>query len=339
MPWYRHLLWPFAILYGLGVWFRNRLFDYRILPTRKFEVPVICIGNLETGGTGKSPMVNYVVDLLLRSDFKVAVLSRGYGRRTNGFVEVNSDSKSKEVGDEPLQCKRRFPNATVVVCENRVKGIETLLKLPFPPTVILMDDGFQHRWVTPSLSLLVTSASFSFNKNHLLPVGSLRESSAEAKRANAVIYTGIDNEAQLGTSEHGSMFETKTVSGKLVQFHGQNLDSDKINGCLLFSGIANPDRFRISAKEKLNVVGHTVFPDHHHFTVSDLESLRKKLDSFGTSANALVTTEKDAVRLIGSSVLNELEQIPMFYLPIETQFLGNQAERFDKMMLDHAKHA
>ena len=166
MPWYRHLLWPFAIVYGIFVWLRNRLFDFGVLPSKEFAVPIICVGNLETGGTGKSPLVNYVVQVLANNGRSVAVLSRGYGRLTKGFRLVSVSSLASEVGDEPLQLKRRLPKVNVAVCENRVQGIEKLLASSQKPDVIVMDDGFQHRWVKPSLSILVTPSRNPFWKNY-----------------------------------------------------------------------------------------------------------------------------------------------------------------------------
>jgi tetraacyldisaccharide 4'-kinase len=336
MPWYRHLLWPFAVLYGLGVWFRNRLFDFGVLPSKQFDVPIICVGNLEAGGTGKSPVVLYILKLLSENGLNVAMLSRGYGRKTKGFRLVSESDLTADVGDEPLQAKLRFPNLTIAVCGNRVKGIEQLLALEIRTDVIVMDDGFQHRWVKPSFSLLVTRSGFPFWKNHLLPVGTLREAKSEESRADALTVIGDDSfEAPFQVRS----FKAKIEVSDLIQISGDEMDYSKIESVVLLSGIANSHRFEHLAKQKFGVLEHMKFGDHHNYTVSDLQSLRKKLDSFGAAAQAVVTTEKDAARLRNSSLLKELGQIPVFYLPIDISFDANDKQRFDEMILQHGKHA
>ncbi|MCB9187205.1 MAG: tetraacyldisaccharide 4'-kinase [Flavobacteriales bacterium] len=336
MPWYRHLLWPFAVLYGLGVWFRNRLFDLGILPSKQFDVPTICAGNLEAGGTGKSPVVLYILKLLSGNGFNVAMLSRGYGRKTTGFRLVSESDSVADVGDEPLQAKFRFPNLTIAVCEDRVKGIEQLLASENRPDAIVMDDGFQHRWVKPSFSLLVTRSGFPFWRNHLLPVGSLREAKSERKRADALVVIG-DDSVELPFQEMS--FKAKIEVSDLIQISGTETDVLKIETVVLLSGIANSHRFEHLAKQKFSVLEHLKFGDHHNYTVSDIQLLRKKLDSFGATAQAVVTTEKDAVRLKNSSLLNELGQTPVFYLPIDISFDANDSQKFDQMILEHGKHA
>lgn len=338
MPCYRHFLWPFALLYGAFVWCRNRLFGRGILSSKEFRTPIICIGNLETGGTGKSPLVSYVVNLLLQYDRKVAVISRGYGRKTKGFKQVEIESLASEVGDEPLQLKLRHPDAVVVVCENRVRGIERLLAENPMLDVIIMDDGFQHRWVKPSLSVLVTPSKRPFWKNHLLPVGDLRESRSEAKRAEVVVLTGEGGADAIENSSNQLIFRSSTQTTKLQQFSGPYLNVEDIKQVVLISGIANAQRFKHSAAQNYSVVRHLKFADHHPYHSDDLQSLRN-LDSFGSAVNAVITTEKDAARLRNSSVLKQLEMTPMFFLPIEVEFSEKQKNRFDKMILDHGKYA
>jgi len=337
MPWYRHLLWPVAILYGIVVWIRNRLFDFGILSSREFDVPVICVGNLEAGGTGKSPLVNYVVALLVRNNRNVAVLSRGYGRSTKGFLLVDVTSSALEIGDEPLQAKRRFPNVAIAVCENRVKGIEQLLKTPPKPDVIVMDDGFQHRWVKPSLSILVTPSRKPFWKNYFLPVGTLREAKAESRRADLLVVSGSEEGCVSDSIFNGTTFHSKIVSGELVQFSGAKMSVSDIQDVVLFSGIANEQRFEESVSKNHKVRKHLKFADHHNYTLGNLSTLRN-LDSFGTTVNAVIATEKDAARLANSTILEELKNVPMFFLPINIVF-GEMTSEFDKRILEHGKHA
>lgn len=336
MPWYQHLLWPFAVLYGLGVWFRNRLFDLGIFPSKQFDIPIICVGNLEAGGTGKSPVVLHILKLLSENGLNVAMLSRGYGRKTKGFRLVSESDSVADVGDEPLQAKLRFPNLTIAVCEDRVKGIEQLLASEDRPDVIVMDDGFQHRWVKSSFSLLVTRSGFPFWRNHLLPVGTLREAKSEKRRAGALVVVGEDS---VEIPFQGKSFKAKIDAGSLIQISGDELDLSKVESVVLLSGIANSHRFDHIAKRKFGVLEHVNFGDHHNYTVSDIQLLSKKLDSFGAAANAVVTTEKDAARLKNSPLLNELGQMPVFYLPIEISFDANDRQGFDQMILEHGKHA
>jgi len=336
MPWYRHLLWPFAVLYGLGVWFRNRLFDLGIPPSKQFDVPVICVGNLEAGGTGKSPIVLWILKLLSENGLNVAMLSRGYGRSTEGFRMVSEKDSVSDVGDEPLQTKLRFPNLTIAVCENRVKGIEQLLSSENRPDVIVMDDGFQHRWVKPSFSLLVTRSGFPFWRNNLLPVGTLREAKSEKSRADALVVIG---EESVEIPFQGKSFKAKIEVSDVIQISGYEIGASELDSVVLLSGIANAHRFEHLVQLKMNVLEHIQFVDHHNYTVSDIQLLRKKLDSFGAAAQAVVTTEKDAARLKNSSLLNELGQTPVFCLLVDISFDTNDKQRFDKMILEHGKHA
>lgn len=333
MPFYRHLLWPFAILYGLGVWCRNKLFDLGILPSTSFPIPVICVGNLEVGGTGKSPVVMYVLNLLSKSGLKVAMLSRGYGRKTRGFRMVETSDAAEQVGDEPLQAKLRFPDIPVVVCENRVEGTKQLLARKNPPDLVVMDDGFQHRWIKPSFSILVTAATRPFWKNHLLPVGTLREGKNGAHRADVILVNGDgENQPDVGLP----VFRTRVVSGSPVQIAGDDLKLNANSEVLIFSGIANSHRFNRLAERHFKVIDHVAFADHHIYSGSDFDLLNKKLDSFGTAVKAVVTTEKDAARLRNTSLLTELN-LPVFYLPIEVEIENEEA--FDKLILEHGKYA
>ncbi|MFM1874565.1 MAG: hypothetical protein RL266_302 [Bacteroidota bacterium] len=338
MPWYRHLLWPIALIYSAVVGLRNVLFNTGILHSKQFQVPVICVGNLEMGGTGKSRVVMYIVKLLLEKDRNVAVISRGYGRSTKGFRTVELSASSVEVGDEPLQLKRRCPKATVVVCEDRSKGIERLLKQDQTLDYVVMDDGFQHRWVNPSLSILVTNADFPFEKNWPFPVGTLRESKRASVRADLRLFTDVSNPADTSKLLPNA-FYTSTLISKSVCFHGTNGDLNDDDSVISFCGIANPQRFETAARGKLNVIDHINFADHHNYTRTDVRRLREKMDSFGAVVKGFVTTEKDAARLIGSPLLDEFGNVPIYYLPVEIEFLFGGAGDFEKLILEHGKHA
>lgn len=337
MPWYKHLLWPLAVMYGAVVGIRNFLFDYRVLRQRKFKVPIICVGNLEAGGTGKSPLVQYIVRVLTQNGRNVAVVSRGYGRASTGLVQVNENHTALQVGDEPLQLKRRHPEVTVIVCGSRVKAITHLLQSAGAPHIIVMDDGFQHRWVKPSLSILATPKQFPFWKNYLLPVGTLREAKTNAQRADILVQTGAASFKPTVGPFSGKTFVSVSKASALVQFNGATMPVSYIKSVVLFSGIANAYRFKDSVAECYAVCAHLKFADHHNYTSQDLSKLRN-LDSFGAAANAVVTTEKDAARLANTDILKELEHVPMFYLPISVEFGAKTAE-FNQLIIDHGKHA
>ena len=199
-----------------------------------------------------------------------------------------------------------------------------------------MDDGFQHRWVKPRFSLLVTRTGFPFWKNHLLPVGTLREAKSEKSRADALVVVGEDS---VEVPFEGRSFKAKIEFSDVIQMSGDEMDASELDSVVLLSGIANSNRFEQLAKRRMNVLEHLNFGDHHNYSAAELRSLRKKLDSFGAAAQAVVTTEKDAARLRNSSLLKELGQIPVFYLPIDISFDANDKQRFDEMILQHGKHA
>jgi tetraacyldisaccharide 4'-kinase len=200
-----------------------------------------------------------------------------------------------------------------------------------------MDDGFQHRWVKPSLSILVTQSLKPFWRNYLLPVGTLREAKTESNRADILVVSGSNGKQNEKSNFEGETFQSHTVVGELVQFSGEKMDVSDIKDVLIFSGIANEQRFENSISQSLNVRMHLKFADHHNYTLKDLSFLRK-LDSFGAAVNAVITTEKDAARLANSPILNELKDVRMFYLPIEIDFGGLTSE-FNKRILGHGKHA
>ncbi|MGB0917542.1 MAG: tetraacyldisaccharide 4'-kinase [Flavobacteriales bacterium] len=319
------------------VWTKNRLFDFNLLSSKEFDEPIICIGNLEAGGTGKSPLVHFTTKTLLKNDLNVAVLSRGYGRTSKGFWLVEVSSIADEVGDEPLQAKLRFPQAIVAVCEDRVEGVKRILESSPKVDVVVMDDGFQHRWIKPSLNILTTPASLPFYQNSLLPVGSLREAKYEAKRADALVFTGGKNEAE--NNFKGQTFSSNAVAGALIQFAGRKVETDAVKKVVLLSGIANSKRFENSAAVHYQTLHHLNLNDHHRYEKKDLQNLMEIYNSFGAAADAVITTEKDAARLMNSPFLKELKETPVFYLPVDVEFIGSDKKEFQKMILAHGKHA
>lgn len=324
----RKILLPLAVGYGGVMAIRNFLFDNELLKSEKYSFPVIGVGNLSVGGTGKSPMIEYLISLLL-SEYKVATLSRGYGRRTSGYILLKGNEQAVIVGDEPLQFKNKYPSAIVAVDENRIRGIENL-RTSEGAEVILLDDIFQHRKVTPGLSILLTPFQDLFSKDFLFPTGNLRESRSGSKRANIIVVTKCPKD--LSAEEQNKikrnlklevgqeLFFSYIHYSEKVFHEATSLEIDELKQYhfTLVTGIANPKPLQDHLKKSGLNFNHRKFPDHHNFT-------KEEIDSLGTESKIL-TTEKDYMRL--------KELVPssrLFYLPISTGFL-NRKEQFDEIV-------
>ena len=313
----RFLLLPFAILYGLGVRLRHFLYDRGWLSSKRYPFPILCVGNLAVGGTGKTPMVEYLVRLLGQE--QVAVLSRGYRRKTKGFVLADDSATAMTLGDEPYQYHRKFPRATVAVCESRQEGIERLLENPHFKYIIL-DDAFQHRKVQAGTNLLLTSYGKLYTQDFLLPVGSLRDIRSRARKAQIIIVTKCPELTQ--AEQEKIIQQLKPLPSQKVYFTSiaysdrvySHEDSQALKDFIatpftLVTGIANPTPLVDFLEKQGASFEHLAYSDHHHFSNRELEFLRQK--------RRILTTEKDYVRLKGA--LSTL-----YYLPIETQFLNDQ---------------
>ena len=323
MPNLRKLLYPFSVLYHLITGFRNKLYDKQVLKSESYDFPVICVGNLNMGGTGKSPMIEYLLDYL-DGDYSVASLSRGYKRKTKGFQMVQEDSHAAHVGDEPLQFKKKFPQVLVAVDANRKEGVERLKE--FAPDIILLDDAFQHRRVKAGLNILLTAYYDLYTEDLLLPGGNLRESSSGAKRADIIVVTKCPPELSEREMEEIRR-ELKPTASQDVFFSSISY-SDKIfsgevaiplesitSEYTLVTGIAKPEPLLAYLENKNIRLKHLKFPDHHHFSEKEISHLDKEL--------AILTTEKDFMRLKDKLPLNKL-----YYLPIRTSFLANDELAF-----------
>lgn len=313
----RFLLLPFAILYGLGVRLRHFLYDRGWLSSKRYPFPILCVGNLAVGGTGKTPMVEYLVRLLGQE--QVAILSRGYRRKTRGFFLADDSATAMTLGDEPYQYHRKFPRATVAVCESRQEGIERLLENPHFKYIIL-DDAFQHRKVQAGTNLLLTSYDKLYTQDFLLPVGSLRDIRSRARKAQIIIVTKCPELTQ--TEQEKIIQQLKPLPSQKVYFTTiaysdrvySHEDSQALKDFIatpftLVTGIANPTPLVDFLEKQGASFEHLAYSDHHHFSNRELEFLRQK--------GRILTTEKDYVRLEGA--LSTL-----YYLPIETQFLNDQ---------------
>lgn len=354
-----NILLPFSWLYGLGVWFRNRMFDMGQKPSVSFEdeVAVICVGNLAVGGTGKTPHTEYLVSLLQSQGIgPLAVLSRGYKRQSKGFVLAKPGISASELGDESFQLFRKFPQVIVAVDADRPHGIRELLKLPNKPRVILLDDAMQHRYVKPGLTICLTSYNRILYKDKLLPAGRLREPAANVRRADLVIVTKCPQlrseqiteiQANLPTRLDQPIFHSAYRYGRLVNLAtGEPCDLDHTTEVLVVAGIADPKVMENYVHTHYRLLDIMTFGDHHHFSTKDIQKISQRLnnvngDGFCTSMSqhkaVIITTEKDAVRMINHPAVTEDLLKRIYYLPTEVYFLQDQQEKFDQRILDYVR--
>ncbi len=345
------LLYPFSLIYGTVMYIRNRMYDLHILKSKEFDVPVISIGNITVGGTGKTPHVEYIVNLL-KDKFGVATLSRGYKRKSRGFLNVEIDSLVTQVGDEPLQIKKKFPDITVSVCENRVTGVEKILesKKEKTPDVVILDDAFQHRRITPGINILLIDYNRQIKEDMLLPAGRLREGSYQMRRANIIIFTKCPNEItpilrrimqkEVRLKPYQELFFTTLIYDKIIPvFSGQQLDEDffetKDYSVLVVTGIASPVLI-YRYLEKYTVRMETLtFPDHHHYSENDIRLIFSKFEKINSKKKIIVTTEKDAMHFKDSPNLTFEFKEALYYLPVKIKFLDDEGRLFNKKIFGY----
>lgn len=327
-----------ATLYGAGVGFRNWLYDTKILRSEHFDIPIVCVGNLAVGGTGKTPAVEFLVRTL-GDQYKIAVLSRGYGRRTKGYIEVSVNDSFLRVGDEPKQIKRKFPDTVVVVCEKRTEGVRRIREEHPEVTLIVMDDGFQHRSLAPTVSILLSDYSLPPFQNKMLPAGTLRDSPSQLYRAEFLFITKtpktmspIDRniaQKELKPKPYQSIFFTD-----VRQSSPKPIFSDVAPAVLplgskvvAMAGIANPDKFFDSLKGQYEVIEKLSYGDHHVYKVKEIRQLKELMESLGKDVYIL-TTEKDGVKLTSRKQIPAELQRRLFVMPIELNFRDNNAPLF-----------
>lgn len=340
-----------SLFYGIVSAIRNELFDLKILPSREFDLPIISIGNITVGGTGKTPHTEYIAQLL-KSGFKVAILSRGYKRKTRGFFIVESTSKVKQVGDEPLQIKLKFNSVTVAVDASRVRGIEKLLALPEKPNVILLDDAFQHRYVTPGMNILLIDYNRLITKDSLLPYGRLRESASNKSRATIMIVTKCPAELkpideriitkELEVRPYQNLYFSTLEYGSLLPVFPEDITLKSVvlvEGItvLLVTGIANPSPLNEYLRHGSHDIHEMNFPDHHQYISKDLDRINVKFDSLPTVKKIIITTEKDMVRFRDLDTVPENIRKNMYYIPLKISFLNNAGKEFDRKILNYVK--
>ncbi len=328
----------FAVLYDAVTRFRNRLYDLKVKPSVRFDIPVICVGNLSVGGTGKTPVIEYLIKLLV-TKHSLAVLSRGYMRKTKGFRIANPSETASTLGDEPFQLYRKFGEwITVAVGEDRAMAIPNILQEASTVDLILLDDGFQHRRVSPSFSIVLTEYGNPFYKDFLLPTGRLRESRSNANRANAIIVTKCpldigDNtmetiRTEIGRYTQHPVFFTGIRYGGLLPFGEHRYE--KTSKVVLVTGIASTAALRLFVDTHFVLVEHLNFSDHHDYTIADLEKIDAALKKDVSAI--ILTTEKDMVKLLDSRFDSFTTRLPFFYLPIEVEFVKD-GKKFDDLVL------
>ncbi len=338
---FRLLLLPFSVVYGIVVFVRNKLFDLGILKENRFTVPVIGIGNITAGGTGKTPHAEYLVRLL-SSDLNIAALSRGYGRKTSGFLYVSENKTAEMVGDEPLQLKNKFKEITVAVSEKRKDGIEKILIDNPHTSVVLLDDAFQHRAVKPGISILLLDYSTVFKTDFLLPAGNMREPFSAKKRADIIVVSKcpqtiqeIERQkiiAKIAPDINQKVFFSSEIYTHEIKsvFSPQTLELSTYLNILLVTGIADAKGIKAYLKTSTNLLKHLEFSDHHRFSNTDIKNIVEIFSTIANENKIILTTEKDAMRL---KEILELREMPVYYLPIEIKFHKNDHDEFNKMIL------
>ncbi len=348
----RIILFPISFIYGCIIYVRNCLYDHHILPSLNPTIPTICVGNLCVGGTGKTPHIEYLVELL-KSDYYIATLSRGYGRASKGFVLADTQSTAIDIGDEPLQFKKKYIGIRVAVDEKRARGIKKILE-HFPSLqVILLDDAFQHRAVTPGISILLTDFNKMYLTDFVIPTGNLREFSSGSKRADIIIVSKCPN-IPLQIERKRMIEEIKPLPNQKVYFstikYGdfvplyapknpftKDYYYERNFSVLLVTGIANTASLDYYIKDKIKNVYELKFPDHHDFTKNDMEKMIRMFHEITSPNKIILTTEKDAMRLKNIALSKIIRELPIFYIPIEIYFDEKDKVAFNEQILNYVR--
>ena len=348
----RLLLLPFSLIYGLGVLLRNFLFFLGVLRERKFDIPTIGIGNLAVGGTGKTPLVEYMIATLQEDGLLPAVVSRGYKGSADGVVVLSENHTAQEVGDEPQQIKRKFPGIPVIVGKSRVAAIQRVEAEMPRVDVVLLDDAFQHRYVRPGLNILTTPYSRPFTEDWLLPSGNLREPPRARKRADLIVVTKslvVLSPFELGRlkeklrpwpyqSLYFSYLQYKQFVDARTPAEQDQIDDFANYKLILFTGIADPSPLVTYLERKCKAVDLVKFADHKVFTEKAYNLVAKRYTDTYVAEKAVVTTEKDIRRLESLPAWQHFQQLPLYYLPMEVAFHKNEEEpSFDERIIRYVR--
>lgn len=333
---------------------RNFLYNTGILPSVEFHIPVICVGNITVGGTGKTPHTEYIAGLLLEN-FKVATLSRGYKRKTRDFRIATSSTPVSDIGDEPMQILRKFPDVFVAVDRDRVHGVNRIMEEKPATDVIILDDGYQHRSITPGLTILLSDFDRLIVRDYMMPYGCLRESKYNIRRADIILITK--------SPENLSPIQRRIIVKEIDKFPYQNLyftsltykapvpvferkDQDVTHseiaqnpgcGIVLITGIANPKPLFDYLHKTITEVIHLSFPDHYNFKEKDIQAISSAYKKLKAPVKYLITTEKDAVRLREFTNIEEPIKSALFYIPIGIHFLNDDKDEFDNLIVDYVR--
>lgn len=335
----RILLLPFAWIYGLITFIRNKFYDWGIFKTFIIPKKSICVGNLAIGGTGKTPHVVYLAKIL-QDNKNITILSRGYGRKTKGFIVANETSSGLDIGDEPkLYTSRFFPKVKVTVCEKRADGVKNILSLYPKNEVILLDDAFQHRAVKAGINILITDFSSLYSDDFAIPAGNLREWKSGRKRADWIIVSKSPNDLLNSEKEiiskklkfaPSKIFFSSIQYGELISFGTSH--TKVFESVLLVTGIANPKPLIDQLKKKYKVEIMS-FSDHHNFSTTDIDRIHQKFDTFAPDQKAIITTEKDYMRLSEMIAKTEIKNYPWFYQEIEVKL--DKEEIFNNLVYQY----
>jgi len=354
-PILKSLLFPFSLLYGIIVSVRNFLFDFNILSITEFKIPIISVGNITVGGTGKTPHIEYLITLL-KDDYKIATLSRGYKRKSKGYLLADETSTSNLIGDEPMQIKRKFPDILVSVDKKRVNGVKNLLKSECGNDLdtILLDDAFQHRSIKAGLSILLIDYNRPITRDYIMPYGRLRESANEKDRANIIIVskspgsmTPINRRIivkELDLLPFQSLYFTTLNYGNLEPVFKNdainiiNEDWAKENfSILLVTGIANPKPLKEYLETFSDIIEEVRFSDHYSFQTKDLDLIQSQFEKLEGKNKIIITTEKDATRFFDMEICQESIKEHLFYIPLRIKFLNDDKSKFDIQIMNYVR--
>ncbi len=348
----RPILFPFAIFYGIIVFIRNKCYDWGVFKSQQFDLPVICVGNLAVGGSGKTPVTEYLVRLL--SGYKVAILSRGYGRETKGFIQADQHATAATIGDEPLQYYQKFPGVTVAVCEDRITGIN---HLKASHDLIILDDAYQHRKVKPGYAILLFEYDKMRKWQWLLPSGNLREPFSGYRRAQQVLITKcpqpMDAQSRKAMRHKFAHLAASQVAFASIQYnqlqpvyktesqHKQPglQDGQAAETIFLLTGIANTAPLLAYLNPRCKQLLHHAYPDHHKFSTAEIKLLVKAFQEHPDTQKLIITTEKDAQRLLDATIKDLLVNLPVFFLPIKVDIHAEDFTHFNQEILTYvSKH-
>jgi tetraacyldisaccharide 4'-kinase len=345
-PFFKLLLAPLALLYGTGVSIRNVFYNNGIIRAVRFNLPVISVGNLSVGGAGKTPHIEYLIRLL-HNYISIGTLSRGYKRHTSGYLDVEAEHRATDVGDEPLQFRRKFPDIDVAVCENRAYGIPQMVGRHPELQAILLDDAFQHRAVIPGLNIMLTEYARPFFADYLLPAGRLREWRSAYRRADVLIVSKCPPDLTL--EQKNQFLEKLSPLPRQQVFFTHYIYSDpyyifnpsykkvldRDTDVQLLSAIAGTDYLLAYLTPRVATVTSQEYTDHHNFSKEDLADIRAQYLRIDSPNKLILTTEKDAMRLEAHQEYIHKEDLPIFILPIEVQFLFHEGPQFDQLIQNY----